>query len=82
MQNLWLRADHVLIASEPPLYLSARNILQGRVASLAPESESSLLVTMETDSGPLLARITPEAARELVLQTKKTAWAVIKAHAV
>jgi len=78
----WLRADHVLIAAEPPLKLSARNILQGRVAALTPESDSSLLVTLETDDGPVLARITPEAARELQLQPKKTAWAVIKAHAV
>jgi molybdate transport system ATP-binding protein len=82
VQSLWLRADHVLIASEPPLHLSARNILQGRITALAPEDDSSLLVTMETDSGPVLARITPEAMRELNLQTKKTAWAVIKAHAV
>jgi molybdate transport system ATP-binding protein len=82
VQNLWLRADHVLIASEPPLHLSARNILQGRITALAPESDSSLVVTMETDSGPVLARITSEAMRELNLQTKKTAWAVIKAHAV
>jgi molybdate transport system ATP-binding protein len=82
VQSLWLRADHVLIASEPPLHLSARNILQGRITALAPEDDSSLLVTMETDSGPVMARITPEAMRELNLQTKKTAWAVIKAHAV
>jgi molybdate transport system ATP-binding protein len=81
-QSLWLRADHVLIATEPPIKLSARNILQGRIAALAPESDSSLLVTLETEGGPVLARITPDAARDLALETKKTAWAVIKAHAV
>jgi molybdate transport system ATP-binding protein len=80
--GLWLRADHVLIAAEPPQKLSARNILEGRIASLTPEADSSLLVTLETAAGPVLARVTGEAARDLDLQIKKTAWAVIKAHAV
>jgi len=78
----WLRADHVLIATELPQKLSARNILEGRIAAVTPESDSSVLVTMETAAGPLLARVTPEAVRDLELQVKKTAWAVVKAHAV
>jgi molybdate transport system ATP-binding protein len=81
-QSLWLRADHVLIAAEPPQKLSARNILEGRIAALTPEADSSLLVQLETAAGPVLARVTQEAARDLDLQTKQTAWAVIKAHAV
>jgi molybdate transport system ATP-binding protein len=78
----WLRADHVLIATELPQKLSARNILEGRIAALTVESDSSLLVTMETAAGPVLARVTQEAARDLNLQIAKTAWAIIKAHAV
>jgi molybdate transport system ATP-binding protein len=81
-QSLWLRADHVLIASEPPAKLSARNILEGRVAAMTPEADSSLLVELATTVGPVLARVTQEAALDLDLQVKKTAWAVIKAHAV
>lgn len=81
-QSLWLRADHVLVATEPPQKLSARNVLEGRIAALTPESDSSLLVTLDTAAGPVLARVTPGAARELALGIKKTAWAVIKAHAV
>ncbi len=77
------RADHVLIASEPPLALVGPQY-PGKAASWRWRRKTTLalLVTMETDSGPVLARITPEAMRELNLQTKKTAWAVIKAHAV
>ena len=79
---LWLRADHVLIAIAPPHGLSARNILEGRIGVLRAESQAGLLVTLETTAGPILARVTPEAARELDLKQGKAAWAVVKAHAV
>ncbi len=81
-QGLWLRADHVLIAAQKPQGLSARNVLEGRVESLAPEPDGSVLLTLSTAAAPILARLTPEAVRELDLQKEKTAWAVIKAHAV
>ena len=82
VQGVWLRADHVLIATAPPQNLSARNIIEGRVETLAAEPDGSLLLTLATAYATVLARLTPEAARELQLQPKKTAWAVIKAHAV
>jgi molybdate transport system ATP-binding protein len=80
--GLWLRADHVLIAVAPPQGLSARNILEGRISMLRAEPQGSLLVTLETEAGPVLARVTPEAARELDLKPGKPAWAVVKAQAV
>jgi molybdate transport system ATP-binding protein len=81
-QNVWLRADHVLIATAPPQGLSARNILEGRVSDLRSETEGSMLVEMQTAAGLVLARVTPDAVRELELAEGKSAWAVIKAHAV
>jgi molybdate transport system ATP-binding protein len=80
--GLWLRADHVLIAAAPPQGLSARNILEGRIITLTPESEGSMLVTLKTEAGPILARVTPDAVRELGLAAGKSAWAVVKVHAV
>lgn len=80
--GLWLRADHVLIATVPPQGLSARNILEGRITGLAAEPGNSRLVTLETQTGPILARVTPEAARELALKKGSPAWAVVKAHAI
>lgn len=81
-QALWLRADQVLIATHPPQYLSARNILEGRIEALTEEADGSVLVTLAMAEAPLLARVTPDAVRELQLGQRKTAWAVIKAHAV
>lgn len=82
LQGLWLRADHVLIATEMPRKLSARNLLPGRVRRLEHEADGSVLVHFETGATTLLARLTPEAVRELDLAQEKTAWAVVKAHAV
>ena len=81
-QGLWLRADQVLLATQPPQYLSARNIIEGRVETLSEEPDGSVLVRLATEAAPLLARVTADAVRELQLGQRKTAWAVIKAHAV
>jgi molybdate transport system ATP-binding protein len=81
-EGLWLRADQVLIATQPPQHLSARNIIPGRIELLDQERDGSVMVRLATETAPLLARLTPEAVRELGLQPGQAAWAVIKAHAV
>ena len=65
-----------------PEAISARNILEGRITALKTEDDGSVLAELQTAPGPLLARVTAEAARELELAQGKTAWAVVKAHAV
>jgi len=76
----WLRADHVLLAAERPAAVSARNILEGRVTAMGMEADGAVLVTLETKAGPVLARVTDEAVRDLALASGKTAWALVKAH--
>jgi molybdate transport system ATP-binding protein len=78
----WLRADHVLLAAERPGAISARNILEGRVTALRGEAGEGVLVTLETKAGPVLARLTDEAVRDLALAPGKPAWALVKAHAI
>jgi molybdate transport system ATP-binding protein len=77
---IWLRADQVLLASEAPRALSARNVLEGKVTSLWPESDQSVLVEVTAPGGPLLSRVTPQAARELELAPGRPVWAIAKAH--
>jgi molybdate transport system ATP-binding protein len=77
---IWLRADQVMLATEPPRALSARNVLEGRVTSLWPENEQSVLVEVAAPVGPLLSRVTPQAARELELAPGRPVWAIAKAH--
>lgn len=80
-QFLWLRADHVMLAVERPQGISARNVLCGRVTAVEAIG-ASRLVELETDAGPILSRLTPAAVEELGTAPGKTAWALIKAHAV
>jgi molybdate transport system ATP-binding protein len=77
---IWLRADQVLLATEPPRSLSARNVLEGRVSALRNEGGRSVLVEISTSVGVLLSRITPQAASELHLAPECTVWAIAKAH--
>ncbi len=81
-RSLWLRADHVLLAAEEPRAVSARNVLAGMVRAVIAESEQSRLVELDTPAGAVLARVTPDAVRELGLAAGNKAWALVKAHAL
>lgn len=77
---IWLRADQVLLATEPPHALSARNVLEGRIISVRTESDQSILIEVSAAVGSLLSRVTPQAAAELELAPGRPVWAVAKAH--
>jgi len=79
---LWLRADHIVLAMEPPKAVSARNILEGEIVSLRQEADGSRLVELKTAAGPILSRVTVEAVKELGLAEGRAAWALVKAHAL
>jgi molybdate transport system ATP-binding protein len=79
---LWLRADHIVLAAEPPKAISARNILEGEVIGIQAEEDGSRLVELKTAVGPILSRVTGEAVEELGLAQGRTAWALVKAHAL
>jgi len=79
---LWLRADHIVLATEAPKAISARNILEGEVATVQIEEDGSRLVELKTAVGAILSRVTGEAAQELGLVAGRRAWAVVKVHAL
>ena len=79
---LWLRADHIVLATERPVAISARNILEGEVESVRTEEDGSRLVELRTPVGAILSRVTAGAVEELGLAKGKPAWALVKAHAL
>ncbi|MBI1339617.1 ATP-binding cassette domain-containing protein [bacterium] len=79
---VWLKADRVLLASERPRGLSARNIWEGEVARLTREADGSVLVEVSAPIGGLLARVTPEAASDLDLAPGRPVWSIVKTHLV
>jgi molybdate transport system ATP-binding protein len=81
-RGVWVRADAVLIASEPPRGLSARNVWEGKVREVAREADGSVVIWLTTKAGDIPARITLAALDELDLAVGKAAWAVVKTHAL
>jgi len=79
-QHLWLRADHVLLATERPRSISARNMLKAKVVSVREQGQSRL-IELETGAGTILSRLTHEAFDELALTPEARVWALVKAHA-
>ncbi|MDP4024239.1 molybdenum ABC transporter ATP-binding protein [Methylobacterium sp. NEAU 140] len=73
-------ARDVLVATEAPRGLSARNVLPGRVRSLAP-SDAGVMVTIECGGATLVARLTAAAVRDLALEPGRPVLAVIKSAA-
>jgi ABC-type molybdate transport system ATPase subunit len=50
--------------------------------AITREDARGVLVSLATEAGYILSRITPEALTELQLEQGKQAWAVVKAHAL
>ena len=76
-------AREVLVATEPPRGLSARNVVPARVAGLSAGPEGAVTVALQVDGGPdLLAAITADAVADLALAPGRPVWAVIKSMAV
>ena len=78
--RLYVPADDVLIALEPPRHVSARNILSVEITRLEILN-GSVLVHLAVAGTTLLARITHSAVRELDLKAGKRCFALVKAVA-
>ena len=73
-----IRAGDILLATEPPRALSARNILEGKIASI---EHRGTLVVARVDCGVVFTvHVTPGAERALQLAVEKKVWLVLKTH--
>jgi molybdate transport system ATP-binding protein len=73
-----IRAGDILIASEQPRGLSARNIIAGRIVSLSREGA---LVVVRVDAGaPFTVHVTPGAIGALGLEPGGAVWLIVKTH--
>lgn len=72
------RAGDILLATEPPRALSARNILEGKITSI---ERRGTLVVARVDCGVVFTvHVTPGAERVLELAVGKKVWLVLKTH--
>jgi molybdate transport system ATP-binding protein len=73
-----IRAGDILLATERPHGLSARNVLEGRIVSL--EQRGTTIVARVDSCVPLIVHITPGAVRALELSVGQPVWLVLKTH--
>lgn len=73
-----IRAGDILLATERPVALSARNILEGKMVSL---EQRGAMVVVRVDCGmEFTVHVTPGAVRALALAAGQRVWLVLKTH--
>jgi molybdate transport system ATP-binding protein len=73
-----IRAGDILLATEHPHGLSARNVMEGRILSLG---QRGTMVVARVDCGvTFIVHITPGAVRALELSAGRRVWLVLKTH--
>jgi molybdate transport system ATP-binding protein len=76
--HIAVRAGDILLATERPKGLSARNVVEGTIESLEPRGT---LVAARVDCGVVFTvHVTPGAERTLELAAGKKVWLVLKTH--
>ncbi|WP_299815990.1 molybdenum ABC transporter ATP-binding protein [uncultured Jannaschia sp.] len=77
-----IRAEDVIVATEPPREVSALNVLAGTVASIQPGHGPGVMLRLAIGEGHLLARVTRRSATALDLVEGRAIWALVKATGV
>lgn len=73
-----IRAGDILVATEQPRGLSARNILPGVLQSLEPQG--TMVVAVVAAGATFTVHLTPGAVRALKLRPQLALWLIIKTH--
>ncbi len=73
-----IRAGDILLATQRPVGLSARNVMEGKIDSVEVRGAT---VVCRVDAGTMfLVHVTPGALRALEIAAGKRVWLVIKTH--
>jgi len=78
-----LDPSDIIIALEPPMEVSAQNILPGRISRMTAQGkERAIIVEVIVADIPLSCRVTRQGARQLGLLPGKEVWLVFKASSI
>lgn len=75
-----IKASDIIIATEPPQKLSARNILSGHITKIY--YNASLVIVKVTNSREWLIEITPEAVQQLQLKQGQKVFMIMKSSSI
>jgi molybdate transport system ATP-binding protein len=73
-----IRAGDILLATEQPRGLSARNVIEGQITLL--ERRGTMVIARVDCGVTFLAHVTPGAVRALELTAGRKVWLVLKTH--
>jgi molybdate transport system ATP-binding protein len=73
-----VRAGDILLATERPHGLSARNVMEGRIISL--EQRGTMAIARVDCGVAFVVHVTPGAVRALELAAGRRVWLVLKTH--
>jgi molybdate transport system ATP-binding protein len=77
-----VRAEDILVATEPPRGLSARNVYEARIGAIDRTGRDMTLRCDVAAGCSLLVRLTPAAVVALGLAAGGLVWLAIKSHSV
>jgi molybdate transport system ATP-binding protein len=73
-----IRAGDILLATQLPYGLSARNVLPGTVESI--ETRGAIVILQVNTGVRFVVHMTPGALRSLELAPDSVVWLVVKTH--
>jgi molybdate transport system ATP-binding protein len=73
-----LLARDLIVAAEPPVRTSVRNVLAGRVSAVTRDDADADLISIDIGGTTIMARVTRAASRELALVPGLPVWALVK----
>lgn len=77
-----IAAQDVILSREEPKSLSALNVVAGSVSAIRTGDGPGVLVSVKSEAGILLARVTRRSAHRLQIETGTKVWAIIKSVSV
>ena len=81
--TLAIRAEDIVVATEPPHALSARNVFEARIAALERTGvDTTLRCAVGPGGRPWLVRLTPAAVAAMGLAEGRVVWLAVKSHSV
>ena len=81
--TLAIRAEDIVVATERPHALSARNVFEARIAALERTGvDTTLRCAVGASGRPWLVRLTPAAVAAMGLAQGRAVWLAVKSHSV
>ncbi|MGQ3296798.1 molybdenum ABC transporter ATP-binding protein [Reyranella sp.] len=74
----YIRSRDVMLSLQPPVDISALNVLAGKIASISPTTRAQADIRLDCNGAVLMARLTAKSVDRLALAPGRPVYAVVK----